>query len=304
MRKLTATGKARWPNLPCWEECKPPQTGEPWELDGTGLTFVEPSGMVTLAVKAMQTGTQPKRLTLAPAVESYAQRMGLHKLLRWPESSYMRHHPPGDRFTELQIIKPSMPPKEGSDLCSRIAKVMGQGDRRVEDLFAYILGELTANVRQHAGRPGVVMAQSYIEDHTVEFAIGDWGIGIKAGLSENPAFHGLDDREALELAIRPNTSGKDWAGAPGYGTRENSGNGLFTLSFLAREGQGRFLLASGTWALFISGPRTHYKTLQCSFPGTLVSLRFSPGGMDLGSLLHEATKVRGLANRQDDLHFE
>lgn len=304
MKKLIASGKARWPNLPCWEGCEPPKTGEPWELDGSGLTWVEPSGMITLAVKAMRTEAQPEHLILALAVEPYVQRMGLHSLLGWPESTSMRRHPPGDRFTELQIIRPSMTPQASSGLCSRIAKVMGQSDPSVEKLFEYILGELTANVRQHAGRPGVVMAQAYTEDHTVEFAIGDWGIGIKEGLSGNPAFQGIGDQEALELAIRPNTSGKDWAGAPGYGARENSGNGLFTLSFLAKEAPGRFLLASGTTALFINGRRTRFWTLQCPFPGTLVSLRFSPGGMELGSLLNEALNQRGLANRQDDLHFE
>lgn len=304
MKKLMAFGRARWPNLPCWEGCEPPETGEAWALDGSGLTWVEPSGMVTMAVKAMRTGTQPQGLTLAPAVESYVQRMGLHRLLQCKGPVSMQKYAAGERFTELQLIRPSMPPKEQSDICAQIAKVMGQGNHTTEDLFSYLLGELTANVRQHAGSPGVVMAQSWPKEREVEFSIGDWGIGIRAGLAENPAFQQTDDREALELAIRPNTSGKDWAGAPGYGARENSGNGLFTLSFLAREVSGRFLLASGDWALYIVGTKTYFKALQCPFPGTLVSLRFSPDGMDQRTLLQEASKMRGLATRQDDLHFE
>lgn len=303
-KRLISKGKARWPNLPCWEGFQPPDEGELWELDGSDMTWIEPSGLVSLAVKSMRTGTRPHQVLLSRITETYVQRMGLHSLLGVIPPASFQSHPAGDRFSELRIIRPQMSPQECSDLCSQIARVMAQGERKEEDLFAYILGELTANVRQHAGRPGVVMAQAWPEDGAVEFAIGDWGIGIKAGLEENPQFRGVDDREALDLAIRPNTSGKDWAGAPSYGTRENSGNGLFTLSFLAQEGFGKFLLASGSQALFINGSRRHAKRLECPFPGTLASLRFSPGGIDLMSMLREASNSRGLATCQDDLHFE
>lgn len=305
MKKLTIKGQARWPNLPCWEGNQPPAEDEAWELDASGMTWVEPSGMVALAAKAMRTGTRPCTMSVAPGdVTSYVQRMGLFRLLEQPEPYAIQSHPSGVRFTELSLLRPSMQSFEASTLCSRIAGVMAQGKPEVEDLFSYILGELTANVRQHAGSPGLVMAQAYPSEGTVEFAIADWGIGIAAGLAENPKFRDIEDREALDVAIRPNTSGKDWPGAPGYGERQNSGNGLFTLSFLAREAPGKFLLASGGWALYLNGRRTLSKALQCPFPGTLVSLRFAPGPMKLGILLGEAAKERGLASRQDDLIFE
>lgn len=304
MKRLIARAELRWPNLPTWEGGCPPSTGEDWELDGSGLSWVLPQGMVALAVKALQTGVRPAQLRINSKVESYAQRMGLHQLLGHSEPGVRHHGSPGERFTELKPITQAMTPADSSVLCQQIATVMAQGNENLRRLFEYILGELIANVRQHAGRPGLVMAQSYSSTHEVEFAIGDWGIGIQQGLSQNPNFAHIGEDEALELAIRPNTSGKDWAGAPGYGTRENSGNGLFTLSFLAREAGGKFLLASRGWALYIWGERTRLQPLQCSFPGTLVSLRFPYGGMDLTRLLGEASKKRGLANRQDDLIFE
>lgn len=304
MKRLIARGELRWPNLPSWEGNCPPVGGEAWDLDGSGLSWVLPSGMVALAVKALQTGVSPTQLRINPKVESYAMRMGLHKILGHPEPDVRHHGSAGERFTELSTVTQAMAPPESSALCQQIASVMSQGNEGLRRLFEYILGELVANVRQHAGRPGIVMAQAYPTSHEVEFAIGDWGIGIRQGLSQNPNFALASEHEALELAIRPNTSGKDWAGAPGYGTRENSGNGLFTLSFLAREAGGKFLLASGGWALYIWGERTRIQPLQCAFPGTLVSLRFPHGGMDLTRLLGEASKKRGLANRQDDLIFE
>lgn len=305
MKILTANGRAKWPSLPCWEGCQAPVEGEPWELDASRLTWIEPTGMVTLAVKAMRTGTVPQAIQVTPGdLSAYVQRMGLYRILGLSDPMEMEHHPPGSRFTELRLLQQGMSPTEANGLCSEIAHVMAQGNPQVEDLFAYVLGELTANVRQHAGHPGVVMAQSWPKEHSVEFAIGDWGKGIREGLAENPRFRGIDDREALDVAIRPNTSGKDWAGAPGYGTRENSGNGLFTLSFLAREAPGRFLLASGEAALYIKGSQSTAKPLQCPFPGTLVSLKFNPAGLNVSVLLQEAAKARGMAIQSNDLIFE
>lgn len=270
-----------------------------------GLTWIEPTGLISLAVKAMRTGRAPTEICIASQdVSSYVQRMGLYGLLGLPCPRVRHSYSAGSRFVELSLMDLRTRPDAASALCTKIACVMAQGDSRLEDLFAYILGELTANVRQHAGAPGLVMAQHYPSDGSVEFAIGDWGIGIRAGLAENPAYVALEERESLEMATRPNTSGKDWAGAPGYGERQNSGNGLFHLSFLAKEAPGRFLLVSGGQALYIHGTATYSKALKCSFPGTLVSLRFQPGAMNLNVLLAEASKVRGLTTQDDDLVFE
>ena len=173
---------------------------------------------------------------------------------------------PLDRFVDVQ------------DLVQRHAdRIAGVITRQVSDhkdifnAISYSVREVMRNVFEHSQAIELYYsAQYWPKSNRVEFAIVDFGIGIRRALSENPNFRSLSQRDALQMSLMPGVSGKTHKGdrvSPWH----NSGYGLYMTSRLARNGGGNFVLASGDHAIHL-GPKskTNYQT---SFPGT--ALRFN-----------------------------
>jgi hypothetical protein len=148
------------------------------------------------------------------------------------------------------------------------------------DLFYHVIVELLRNVGQHSNDPagGLVAAQinstgPYQGAPALQVVAVDNGIGIFEALRHmrpsirNPA-------EALVRALEPHVSGTFPEGETG--TQENAGMGLFVISELAKETDGRLLLASRGATYFLD--RTVSATSQPhitngaapDYPGTLV----------------------------------
>ncbi|MEM8692075.1 MAG: hypothetical protein AAGG57_09320 [Pseudomonadota bacterium] len=150
----------------------------------------------------------------------------------------------------------------------RIAQVLSRGQLEnpiMFDVLSYAIREMFRNVFEHSGSQDLYYcAQYWPNSNKVEFAVADFGIGIRRGLGLNPNFRFKSDKEALEYAMLPSVSGRtheprrseNWF---------NSGYGLYMTSRLARNG-GNFMIRSGNQAINLT-PKTKNNYIT-SFSGT------------------------------------
>ena len=183
--------------------------------------------------------------------------------------------------------------RELPDLVQRhadgIARVISRSDQPSEmfNVLSFSIREVMRNVFEHSRSDTLFYcAQYWPRSNKVEFALADFGIGIRKGLSENPNFRFPSDKQAIEWSLLPSVSGKTHLPR----TSEiwfNSGYGLYMTSRLARNG-GNFVLASGSTAVHLSRKtKTNYKT---SFPGT--ALRFNLSVDEIGNVEQRLKEFR------------
>jgi len=148
------------------------------------------------------------------------------------------------------------------------------------DLFYHVIVELLRNVGQHSNDPagGIVAAQinsagPYQGAPALQVVVVDNGIGIFEALRHmRPSI--TKPTEALVRALEPHVSGTFPEGETG--TRENAGMGLFVISELAKETDGRLLLASRGATYFLDRSSSTTSQPQITngaapdYPGTLV----------------------------------
>lgn len=152
-------------------------------------------------------------------------------------------------------------------------------NRDLYDALSYSIREVMRNVFEHSTENSLYYcAQYWPKSNKVEFAIADFGIGIRNGLSENPNFRFQTDKEAIEYSLLPSVSGKTHLARKSE-IWHNSGYGLYMTNRLARNG-GNFVLASGRAAIQLSRKtKTNFHT---SFLGT--ALRFNLDVKEIGNV--------------------
>ena len=188
----------------------------------------------------------------------------------------------------------------------RIATVLARNDDENHALYnvlSYSLREVFRNVFEHGDVKDLCFcAQYWPRSNKVEFAVSDYGIGVKKGLGRNPNFRFDTDKQALEYAMLPSVSGRthqprvseNWF---------NSGYGLYMTSRLARNG-GNFVICSGSSAICLT-PKTK-SNLITSFPGTILRVKLDVNSIgDVQARLSEfredgkkiAETIKGSGNR-------
>jgi hypothetical protein len=134
---------------------------------------------------------------------------------------------------------------------------------------AIALGEVTANVLDHAGTPdGALVAAQRYKSTGLELAIVDLGVGIPTTLARNPAHRGLPDIDALERSLRDGVSGIE---EPGRGA------GLADLvKAVGRAGTASFRLGSGRGQLSVGWTNNRQRRNRIvpgvAIPGTWITL--------------------------------
>lgn len=143
---------------------------------------------------------------------------------------------------------------------------MGRGAANLYPIISENFAELAFNAVQHAESPfgglGLIQYFSYPDAPRFALVVADGGIGIRAGLSKNPALaeRALYDWTAIELAARERISGT------GDATR---GIGLFGVAEDARTGSRQLVVHSGIGVLEISEDVRQDSRRTNLFPGTL-----------------------------------
>ena len=219
-------------------------------------------------------------MTLEPGADTGASRfahaIGIDEVV---SGDLEREPTERERTVTLTRIKGRGPWEAISDRIVRLLLPAGV-DRPAADLFRYVLVELLRNVGQHSNDPlgGIVAAQRndagpYSGSPAVQIVVVDNGIGVFEALRHmRPSI--TTPAEALVRSLEAHVSGTFAEGSSG--SAENAGLGLFFISEMAKETDGRLLLASrgatyfldrttdaGAQPIITNGPAPDY-------PGTLV----------------------------------
>ncbi|MGO8468006.1 hypothetical protein AB9F45_25960 [Rhizobium leguminosarum] len=232
---------------------------------------------------------------------SYAAHMGFFQHLGFDHGREVGEAWGGENYLPITELRrdslyetPSDENFELADLIQRHADKLAimiardrEKNRDMYDVLSYSIREVMRNVFEHSQSNRLYYcAQYWPKSHKVEFAVADFGVGIRRGLGENPNFRFATDKEAIEYSLLPSVSGKTHLPRRSE-VWFNSGYGLYMTSRLARNG-GNFVLASGSTGIHLSRrTKNNYKT---SFPGTV--LRFNMDIDEIGSVSTRLTQFR------------
>lgn len=143
----------------------------------------------------------------------------------------------------------------------------------------YVLSELLYNTLEHGknvknvkGRqtriPSIAQFTWYQTHNEIHFIIADCGVGIKKHIEQT--YPGQESHEeAIRLAIKPQVSGTFALNDP-YTQKNNAGIGLFISTNIIRRLNAEMHILSGDGLLHISPRDITAKSLEYSWPGTMV----------------------------------
>lgn len=189
---------------------------------------------------------------------------------------------PEDKYEEI----PDLVQRHAEKLALVIARDKDKNSD-LYDVSSYSIREVMRNVFEHSETNSLYYcAQYWPKSNKVEFAVADFGIGIRRGLGENPNFRFDTDKDAIEYSLLPGVSGKTHAPRKSS-IWFNSGYGLYMTNRLARNG-GNFVIASGAAAVHMS--RKTKNNYQTSFPGT--ALRFNMDVNEIGNVRSRLDQFR------------
>lgn len=143
----------------------------------------------------------------------------------------------------------------------------------------YVLSELLYNTLEHGCNfgsekihniriPSIAQFTWYKGSNEIHFVIADTGIGIKRHIEQ--AYPGQEsDEDAIKLAIKPQVSGTFGSTDP-YRQKNNAGIGLFISTNIIRRLKADMHILSGNGLLHVSPRDVTGRTLNSSWPGTVV----------------------------------
>lgn len=158
---------------------------------------------------------------------------------------------------------------------SKLAKILAQeDDGNLVDALTFSIREVMRNVIEHSHSKTIeYCAQFWPTYNKVEIVISDNGIGLKGSLKKNPYIQVECDSDAIQQALMPAISSKNFKGAiidrddPWH----NSGFGLYMISRICRLG-GSFLICSGDHGIFLNEEGKNHLFLGHNFSGTITRM--------------------------------
>ncbi|WP_022958929.1 hypothetical protein [Spongiibacter tropicus] len=133
-----------------------------------------------------------------------------------------------------------------------LSKILSQSQTgNLVDALTFSIREIMRNVYEHSKSKSIEYCAQYWPSYEkVEIAIGDSGIGLRESLQDNPYIQVSNDSDAIQQALMPAISSKNYEGAI-IDTNDpwhNSGFGLYMINRICRLG-GNFLICSGDHAI-------------------------------------------------------
>jgi hypothetical protein len=129
-----------------------------------------------------------------------------------------------------------------------LAKILSREDSgNLVDALTFSIREIMRNVFEHSESRSIeYCAQFWASYSKVEIAVIDNGIGLKKSLSKNPFIQVDCDSDAIQQALMPAISSKNYEGLriDRDNPWHNSGFGLYMINRICRLG-GNFLICSG-----------------------------------------------------------
>ncbi|MDP8567544.1 hypothetical protein [Methylophilus aquaticus] len=170
-----------------------------------------------------------------------------------------------------------------------LAKILTQEDKgNLVDALTFSIREMMRNVLEHSESKSMeYCAQYWPTYHKVEISILDNGIGLMTSLQNNPYVQINSHSDAIQQALMPAISSKNYKGAR-INTNDpwhNSGFGLYMISRICRLG-GSFLICSGDHAIKLDENSKTHIDLNHHFKGTAVRLVLNTSKLtELGTML-------------------
>lgn len=153
-------------------------------------------------------------------------------------------------------------------------KLAQQRDNNLVETLTFSIREIMRNTFEHSGASCIwYCAQYWPMYNKAEIVLLDEGMGIEESIKINPFLEVKNDSDAIQQAVMPGISSKNFKGArvnrndPWH----NSGYGLYMTSRLCRNG-GAIYVSSGDHGILLDGSgKTHYN-LGHYCQGTVIKL--------------------------------
>lgn len=156
-----------------------------------------------------------------------------------------------------------------------LAKILSrENSGNLVDALTFSIREIMRNVFEHSQSRSIeYCAQFWPSYNKVEIAIIDNGIGLKKSLSANPFIEVECDSDAIQQALMPAISSKNYKGAriDRNNPWHNSGFGLYMINRICRLG-GSFLICSGDHGIKLDEYGKQHIDLGHNFKGTAVRM--------------------------------
>ncbi|MBN7286822.1 hypothetical protein GU253_15205 [Vibrio cholerae] len=171
----------------------------------------------------------------------------------------------------------------------QLAKILSQQEgTSLVDALTFSIREIMRNVYEHSESKSIeYCAQYWPTYHKVEIAIADNGIGLRKSLKSNPYIEVENDSDAIQQALMPAISSKNYKGAKVDTNNpwHNSGFGLYMSSRICRLG-GSFLVCSGNHGIRLDESGKEHVDLKHACSGTVVKLVLNTSKLtDLSTML-------------------
>lgn len=186
------------------------------------------------------------------------------------------------------------------NIIERRAKSLAQILSREEssnlvDALTFSIREVMRNVFEHSNSKTIEYCAQYWESYNkVEIAVIDNGIGLKKSLSANPFVQVSTDSDAIQQALMPAISSKNYKGAR-IDTNDpwhNSGFGLYMINRISRLG-GNFTICSGNHGIKLDSARKRHIDLGHYCQGTAVRMVLNTNKLHKLSEMLAGFKVDG-----------
>jgi hypothetical protein len=226
--------------------------------------------MVTIAALAHRSARDGNRFVVrAPTRRdpaAYAARMRLGEVLT---SLGAEHDLPSvsarDQRSNLLEVLPMDTEADAERLAALVYGKVHRRDPRLAVALHRSIGEVGANVADHAGTVGFVAAQTMPRRDELILAVADSGVGLRHTLARRGAG---DDAQAIELAVAAAVSQFD---------DPDRGLGLPTTLAAVRELDGSLYIASGAASVRHGPHRRRFLRSERAYQGTVVEARIPLG---------------------------
>ena len=233
-----------------------PLNGRTLEIDFSRVKYYIPLA-ITALLAHIDHAERDGRAVVISGLEQcegvrYLQRIDFFNQLGIHLDEDFTRHAPGAAFVPLQEIELGPVTLRNDQIATELAQcVAGNQQNQQSDVFQlaeYSLGEVIANVKQHAEQRGFACAQYVAKRDMARIGIADSGIGISESFRRtgSPKYRpGMNDLQTLEVAMAAYGSSKAHLTTGPYGASANKGVGLTMVRFMVAESYGHFFLASG-----------------------------------------------------------
>lgn len=231
-------------------------------IDFTNMGRIEPFNMVYVAKFIREFNRRNKETTVSCRgyeFKDYAANMAFFRAFGLKHGREPNCVDGNDRFVPFTILRVQTIVDEATKeweaeqevierRAAHLAEILAQkctGD--LVDALTFSIREIMRNVYEHSDSKSIEYCAQYWPSYNkVEIAIIDHGMGLKTSLKKNPHVEIETHSDAIQQALMPAISSKNYKGAiiDTSDPWHNSGFGLYMISRICRLG-GSFLICTG-----------------------------------------------------------